>query len=51
MTKGVFSNTGSLETVRFQEPVQGRVIRLKAFSEIRGQYYTTIAELGVIEAE
>ncbi|MEW6745392.1 MAG: glycoside hydrolase family 2 TIM barrel-domain containing protein [Planctomycetota bacterium] len=47
---GQFRNSGAEETVLFDSPVTGRYLRIVATSEVQGQHYTTIAELGVVLA-
>jgi beta-galactosidase len=49
--EGRFPNSDSLQTVRWDEPVTGRYIRLVALSEWSGEYYTTVAELDVLAAK
>jgi beta-galactosidase len=49
--EGRFPNSDSLQTVRWDEPVTGRYIRLVALSEWSGEYYATVAELDVLAAK
>ena len=51
VSKGRFPNNDQLQTVKFDEPVIGRYIRLVALNEWSNEYYTTIAELDVMAAK
>jgi beta-galactosidase len=50
VSEGRFPNSGSLQTVRWDERVTGRYIRLVAVSEWSGEYYTSVAEIDVMAA-
>lgn len=50
VSKGRFPNNGQLQTIKFEEPVTGRYLRLVALDEWSGEYYTTVAELDVMAA-
>ncbi len=50
VAKGRFPNNAQWQTVRFNRIVRGRYVRLVAYDEWRGQYYTSLAELEVLVA-
>ena len=51
VAQGTFANTNELQTVRFDAPVEARVIKLVALDEWSNEYYTSLAELDVMAAK
>lgn len=49
--KGVLENHPEWQTVRFESPQKARFIKLEAFNEHGGSYYTTVAELDIMAIE
>jgi hypothetical protein len=45
---GTWPNRASLETVRFEKPQDARFVKLVALSEVRGQPFAAVAELGIL---
>lgn len=48
VAQGTFPNDGAEQQVRFKEVQQGRYIALRALSEVNGQPWTSVAELGIL---
>jgi len=48
VAKGTFPNEGAEQQVKFKQARQGRYIGLKALSEVNGQPWTSVAELGIL---
>jgi beta-galactosidase len=47
--EGKFENTGTLQTIELGKSIECRFIRLVALSEVRGNFFTSVAEIGVIQ--
>ena len=48
VSKGRWRNSPALQKVEFSTPVVGRYIRLVSLSEVKGDYYTSAAEIDII---
>ena len=48
VAKATWPNTTVLQTVRFQQPVKARYVKVVARSEVNGRPYASIAELDVL---
>ena len=46
--KAVLADHTQWQDIRFESPCKARFIKLKAFNEHGGSYYTTIAELDIM---
>ena len=51
VAKSTFKNENKQQQVLFDEPLEARYVRLVALSEVNKEYYTTVAELGIIPAD
>ncbi|TKG96376.1 DUF4981 domain-containing protein [Puteibacter caeruleilacunae] len=47
--KGEFQNTGKEQRIQFKNSKKVKYIAIKALSEVKGAFYTSIAEIGIIE--
>ena len=48
--RGTFEPTSELQRVMLPRAVRGRYIRLRALSEVNGNPWTSVAELGLLQA-
>ncbi len=48
IAEGTWPNDGEQKTIRFKEPRDARFIKLVALSEVNGQPFTSVAEVGVV---
>ena len=48
LATGTWPDSRALQTVRFDKPAVGRYLKLEALSEVRGNAFTSVAEIDVI---
>jgi len=49
VAKGEWPNDAALKTIQLDTPVEARFVKLVALSEVRGQPFTSVAEVDIIE--